>query len=354
MKQGGKPLRKESLGCKGRLACCYRSFFRMTITPSRDGNAIVAPCWNNMFYPENKVVVKENIKGAWNSKQFTFQRKLISSGDWSFCKGASCVFDPFHREAKFLDDPDVKDAIALKKHALAYTPKVIVINPSHACNCECYFCFYVFMKHNRMKYRLKGHLLKEIEETLIPSAEAVIISGGEPFFAQESRALIDRLAFNHPNKKISINTNGTLLHEYGLDKIIGHNLYLTITVYGMQARTYEAVTKRNNRDIVFRSIQELIDRRYKRMQLLFLVSEKSFNDSEEFCEFIAGNEGLKGIVRNNRYEGARFWGLMRRLEEKYSSISSRLKFEYQNVSLPRIISRRLYNPIHSFRYLLQR
>ncbi len=347
-------MRKECDDAHKKLACCYRSYFRMTITPSRDGDAIVAPCWNNMFYPENKAVVKENIKGAWNSRQFRFQRKLISRSDWSFCKGASCVFDPFHREAKFLDDPDCKEAIALKKDVLAYTPKIIVINPSHACNCDCYFCFYVFMKQDRGKYRLKGDLLKEIEETLIPSAEIVSISGGEPFFAQESRAFIDRLIMNHPNKKISVNTNGTLLRDYGLDKIIENNLFLTITVYGMQDRTHEAVTKRNNRAIVFSAIQELIDRRYKRMQLLFLVSERSFNDSERFCEFIAGNEGLKGIVRNNRYEGERFWGLMRRLQEKYVGLASRLKFEYQDVSLPRIISRRLYNPIHSFRYLLQR
>ena len=346
---------KECLQDRERLACCYRSFYRMTITPSREGDAIIAPCWNNMFHPENKVIVKENIKGAWNSSKFRFQRRLISRGDWSSCKGACCVIDPFcHYGDKFLDDLDVKSAIAGKKEELVYDPKLLAIIPSHACNFDCYSCYHVFKKNCRRKYRLKDNLLKEIEETLIPSAENVLISGGEPFFAQESREFIDRLVLNHPHKQIAINTNGSLIHEYGLDKIIGSNLHLTITVYGMEAKTYEAVTKRNNRDIVFRNIEELIARRYKRMQLIFLVSERSFNDSEKFCEFIAGNEGLNGIVRNNWYEGSKFWGLMNRLEEKYASISSRLKFQYQNASLPRAIYRRLYNPMHSLRYLLRR
>ncbi len=345
---------KECLQDKEKLACCYRSFYKMSIIPSRDGDAVVATCGDNMSYPENKVIVKENIKGAWNSPQFRFQRKLILKNDWSPCKGACCVFHPFGLEDKFLDDPDVKSAIAGKKEELAYAPKLLAIIPSHACNFDCYSCYHVFKKNSRIKYRLKDNLLKEIEETLIPSAENVLISGGEPFFAQESREFIDRLVLNHPHKQIAINTNGSLIHEYGLDKIIGSNLHLTITVYGMEAKTYEAVTKRNNRDIVFCNIEELIARRYKRMQLIFLVSERSFNDSEKFCEFIAGHEGLNGIVRNNWYEGAKFWGLMNRLEEKYASISSRLKFQYQNVSLPRAIYRRFYNPIHSLRYLLRR
>ena len=347
-------LSKRCVIGKGRLACCYRSFYRMTITPSRDGFAVVSACGDNMFYPENKVIVKENIKGAWNSNEFRSQRRLLSRGDWGFCKGASCVFDPFGREDKFLGDPDVKDAIAGKKEELAYNPKLIVIVPSYACDCDCYSCFQALTNNERIKFSLKSHLLKEIEEILIPSAESVVISGGEPFFAQESRQFIRRIVSKYPDKKIAVNTSGSLLHEYGLDKIIGSNLYLAITVYGMEAKTYEAVTRRNNYDTVFRNIQELIDRRHKSMQLIFLVTSRSFNDSERFCEFIARNEGLNGIVRNNRYDGARFWGLMKRLEEKYSSISYRLKFQYQNMLLLRLIYRRLDKQRQLFRYLLRR
>lgn len=338
---------------KERIACCYRSYYKMTIAPTKEGNAVVTTCWNNIFRPEDRVIIKENIKDAWNSKEFRFQRKLISRGDWGFCKGASCAFDPFRREDKFLDYSEVKNAIAAKKDSLEYGPKLIAIIPSHGCNCDCYSCFQAPMKNNRIKYSLKDNLLKEIEETIIPSAENVIISGGEPFFTQQSRSFISWIVSNHPDKHVAINTNGSLLHEYGLDKIMGSNFFLTIAVYGMNANTYQTVTKRNIFDIVFRNIRTLIDCRYKRMQVAFLLTEKSSHDTEKFCEFIAGNEGMNGLVRNNWYEGTKFWGLMHRLEEKYADISFRLKFEYQNEAPFKVICRRLYNPIHSFKYLVQ-
>ncbi|MFA4993165.1 MAG: hypothetical protein WC571_04270, partial [Candidatus Omnitrophota bacterium] len=174
---------------KERIERCYRSFYKIMIIPSKNGDGIITTCGDNMFRTENKVIVREGIKSAWNSPQFKFQRRLISRGDWSFCRGACCVFDPFRREDKFLDNLDVKSALADKKDSLDYGPKTISIISSHACNNDCYSCYHVFKKNDREQYRLKDSLIKEIEETLIPSAENVIISGGEPFFAKESIGL---------------------------------------------------------------------------------------------------------------------------------------------------------------------
>jgi hypothetical protein len=89
------------------------------------------------------------------------------------------------------------------------------------------------------------------------------------------------------------------------------------------------------------------------MQVIFLLSERSVKDSDKFCEFIARNDSLKGIVRGNKFEAGKYRRLIHKLEEKYTGISSRLKFQYQNESLPRAICRRLYNPIHTLRYLLK-
>ena len=169
---------KEWIKDKNKVARCYRSFYKMTISPSKEGNAVVATCWNNIFRPENRVIVKENIKDAWNSKELRFQRKLISRGDWGFCKLASCACDPFRREDQFLADPEVKNAIVTKKDSLEYGPKLIAIIPSHGCNCDCNSCFQVLIRNKRIKYSLKDSLLKEVKETIIPSAKNVIISGG--------------------------------------------------------------------------------------------------------------------------------------------------------------------------------
>ena len=338
---------------RNRTACCFRPYFKMTIAPSREGDAVVATCWNNIFRPENRVIVRENIKEAWNSREFRFQRKLISRGGWDFCRGANCACDPFRREDQFLGSADVKDAITAKKDSLEYGPKLIAIIPSHGCNCDCDSCFQVLIRKRRMAYSLKEALLKEIKKSIIPSCRNVIISGGEPFFVRQTRDFIDWMASNHPDKRVAVNTNGSLLHEYGLDRILKNNFFLTISVYGMCEDTYLAVTKRNNFGIVFHNIQALIDRRHKKMQVAFLLTAKTACDTEKFCEFIAGNDGLNGLVRNNCYEGAKFWGLMRRLQAKHADISFRLKFEYQNEPLSKVICRRWYNPVYSLKYLME-
>lgn len=299
------------------------------------------------------MLIEKNIRDIWNSKEFRFQRRLISEGSWGFCRGACCACDPFRREDKLLNEPEVKSAIAAKRDLLEYGPKLIAIIPSHGCNCDCSSCFQVLIRKNRMKYSIKDSLMKEIEEFIIPSAKNVIVSGGEPFFMPQSLSFINWIAANHPDKHVAINTNGSLLHEYGLERIIKSNFFLTISVYGMDAATYQAVTNRDIFNIVFGNIQGLIDSRYKNMQVAFLVTGKNYRDSEKFCEFIAGNDGLNGLVRNNWYEGDKFWGLMHKLEERYAGISSRLKFEYQNEHLLKVVLRRWRHPVYSVRYLLE-
>ena len=335
------------------LACCFRPYFKMTISPTGAGDAAVSTCWNNIFRPENQLIIKEGIRKVWNSREFMHQRKLIAARSWDFCRGASCACDPFRREDQFLACEDVKGAIISKRYSLDYGPKLLAIIPSHGCNCDCDSCFQVFIRKKRMAHSLKEGLLDEIKEAIIPSCKNIIVSGGEPFFVRQTREFIEWMALCHPGKQVAVNTNGSLLHEFGLDRIVNNNFFLTISIYGMCEDTYRAVTKRNYFNVVFSNIRGLIDRSHKKMQIAFLHTGKTENDTDKFCEFIAENEGLNGLVRNNCYEGSRFWGSMQRLEKKYADIYFRLKFEYQNEPLSKVVLRRWYNPVYSLRYFME-
>jgi len=306
-----------------------------------------------MFRAENRMLIKGRIQDAWNSPQFGFQRKLAARNDWSFCKGARCFFDPYFDESFLLKRPLIKSAIAEGKVTLDYLPPVVSIIPSYSCNNNCYMCCYASQRDRGKEYKLSDDILQEIEDDIIPAAEFVTISGGEPFFSERTRKFIERIMSARPKKKLLINTNGVLLHDFGLEKIVGTDTSLNITVYGMEEVSYESVTAKDNRAIVFKNVQKLLELGYQNMCLIFMVTSKNYKESEEFCAFIAKNKDIKGIIRNNCFEAAKYWGLMRQLEEKYCGIASKLKFIYQGESLINSISRRLYGPFFSLRYLRQ-
>jgi MoaA/NifB/PqqE/SkfB family radical SAM enzyme len=307
-----------------------------------------------MFRAENRMLIKGKIKDAWNSPQFSFQRKLVSQNDWSFCKGARCFFDPYFDESLLLERPLIKSAIAEGKIKLDYLPPVVSIIPSYSCNNNCYMCCYASQRDREKEYKLSDDILKEIEDDIIPAAEFVTISGGEPFFSGRTRKFIERVMSARPKKRLLINTNGVLLHDFGLEKIVETDTSLNITVYGMEEASYESVTAKDYRAIVFKNVQKLLELGYQNMCLIFMVTSKNHKESERFCAFIAKNKDIKGIIRNNCFEAAKYWGLMRQLEKKYHGIAPRLKFIYQSESLINSISRRLYDPFLSMRYLRQR
>jgi len=337
-----------------KLSNCYRSFYRLRISPASGGRAFLATCCNNMFRAENHLMVSNGIKGAWNSPQFRFQRKLVLKHDWSFCKGSSCFFYPYFDESQLLNRPFIKSAIAAKELRLDYLPQAVNIIPSYSCNNNCYMCYHVSQRDRGKECKLSNAIMKEIEDYIVPAAEFVTISGGEPLFSERTRSFIGRVMSAHPNKRLLINTNGILLHEYGLEKIMETNIFLNVTVYGMEEASYESVTGSSHCRIIFKNIQRLFDLGYQNMRLIFIVTDKNYKDSEKFCAFIKENKNVKGMLRNNCFEDTKYWPLMRQLEEKYRDIASRLKFVYQSESLFNSITRRLYDPVFFVRYLLSK
>ncbi|MBU0634336.1 MAG: radical SAM protein [Candidatus Omnitrophica bacterium] len=331
-----------------KLARCYQCYYSIWVHPTKDGRAMISTCCNNMFRAENRVIAVNNIKKTWNSRQFKFQRKLKLKKDWSSCKGASCENRPF---AQQLIDENVNNAIKKGNTELEYLPRMVTIIPSEGCNNNCYFCYQAPARKKCENYRLRNNLIQELKDDIIPHAAWVVISGGEPFFSIEGLDLINWTLSCYPEKKLCVLTNGTLLDKFGLERIMRNNISLRITFYGMSKLTYSEVTKTDNFNAMFNNVKGLIDAGYKNMKLVFIVSRKSLVDAEAFCEFIAGNEHLQGIVENNCFEGKQCYKLMEQLERKYIHAASRLRFGYRDEGLIRRITRKLYLPWYSLRYL---
>ncbi|MBL7196942.1 MAG: radical SAM protein [Candidatus Omnitrophica bacterium] len=333
------------------LACCYRPYYEIRITPFRYGQAMVSTCYNNTFRPENWLLIKGGIQQCWNSKQFQFQRRLLSKRNWSFCRGTHCYLNPIGKESEFLEVDCVRDAIAEKITKLDYFAKVLELNISYLCNNRCSFCF---RSIKNKPHSLSRNIIKELKQDIIPLVDHVILSGGEPFFDKQSLEFIDWMVSSYPQKRFSINTNGTLMHRFGLERLMNNDVYLVITFYGMRSATYRKATGSDNFHAVLNSSNKLIESGHKWMQLCFLVCAESLDDIEHFCNFVEKNQFVKAIIMNNRYDGKRYWKIMRLFENKYARIASRLKFQYQSETLSEMAIRKLYNPLHSLRYLAEK
>ncbi|MFA5117374.1 MAG: radical SAM protein [Candidatus Omnitrophota bacterium] len=317
---------------------CHRGYYRLEISPAEQGAAQLSTCFSNVFIPGNRVVVKKGVREAWNAKQFRFQRTMISRGSWDFCRGANCCRDPFF---PFTAHDPVKHALKNKVVQLDYAPPMLVVVPSFTCNNNCSFCYQSGMRRRRQCAQLSEELMKEIKEDLVPAARDIIVSGGEPLFAPVTREFIEWVIAHYPEKRLHILTNGILLDTFGR---ISSGIGVTVSLYGMSRQTYRAVTGADNFERVMRNITMLLGPKDKITELIFIVCRETAAETGAFCRFVEKHENIRAIVRNNCFEGGKYWKLMRAAELAFSGIASRIYFDYQDEAVFQRVMRKACNP----------
>lgn len=334
---------------------CYYPYFMFFINPTRDGKALVSTCCNNFFRRENAVVVDKCLLDTWNSLQFQFQRALLSHQDWSHCLGADCAYIPYDHGDTYGTASDVRDAILDKKIEISYFPKKLFLVPTLQCNNHCYFCYCrqyrLRGKSSYTKFNLSAALLREIRERVIPVVDAITLSGGEAFYAPDSLDIIESVSARYPEKALNVFTNGTLLHRFGIKKIISHNIGLRVSFYGMNPKTYVNVTGTDQFEQMYDNVRSLLSEGYGNISAIYVLSDKTACDVESFCAFVASMPTLKyGLVHTNFYEGKKYHPLMRMLSKKYVALSDRLIFDERDEHVSAMFVRRFYDPLHSLRY----
>ena len=331
---------------------CYQPYYGMWIEPVGQGKVMVSTCCNNVFLKANRLMIRDHFKESWNALLFRRQREYISKNDWRFCDGAHCSPTPRQIQERVFKDPRVGQSIAHGRTYLDYPPQEIFIFPSFSCNNDC-FCCYCKQKMRcgtRNEYALTAEQSEEIKRDLFPGARSIVISGGEPFYSIEGKNMIDAALAVAPEARVDVFTNGTLLHTYGLDRVIAASLGLRISFYGMSERVYKDVTGTDGFMKMMGNVDYLLRQGYSNMRFLYLLSKRSDKDVRKFCSFVSKHKGIEGVVRNNISEGGRYRHLMLSLAEEFASDLPRLSFEYRSETAFYKMFRKVISPWFSFRY----
>lgn len=331
------------------LINCYRCYYFMGVMPQSPGKALVFDCCANMFRPWNRLVVKQGLRQAWNSREFRFQRSRVSRSDWSFCRGASCQQYHFISESLFTEEPSVKRAMEKKEPALDYGPRVLFLIPSFSCNNACSFCCFSARRKSKESLELSPAVCREIKDELIPEAGWVIVSGGEPFLSPRGTDFIEQ-ASESRDKRCIVMTNAALLHKFGLEKIVNRNIMLKVSLYALSAPAYRRICRSDNFDAAFGNINALLERGYRGLELNFVLSRDSLGELEGFCGFIKDNPSLRAVVYVDFFRTRECCGTALAVQRNFSSISDRLKFVFHEEGLAKRLFRRLYDPYLSLQY----
>lgn len=269
------------------------------------------------------------------------------------CWGADCAHAPAKIVEEAVAEESVSEALEEKRQILGYLPRYLYLVPSVRCNQRCYYC-YCYNGHRGKSERsffLSDHLMEELKRDIIPVADYVILSGGEPFAAPESVGFIEWLIQTHPKKRLLIFTNGSLIHRFGIERLMRPTIKLRISLPAMSENVYRAVTGTDNFQQVMRNLKDALQCNAAHIIVYFVLSKESVKDLEAFCSFIEQHPAIKvGLIQPNYYSGWFFHKRMRTVQKKYEHIKHRLIFIFRNQDMIQRCLRAFYNPVHTLRY----
>ncbi|MDD5021117.1 MAG: radical SAM protein [Endomicrobiaceae bacterium] len=151
------------------------------------------------------------------------------------------------------------------------------------CNIKCIMCD--IEKH---KWELPERAIEEIIG-LMPYLENVMWQGGEVFFYKHFEKLMDSANLNKVNQEIV--TNGLLLNEKNINKLVDYNVDLGISIDGLTKDVYEYIRAGANFDklienmALLRKIKSQNTKKKSHLRLNVLVMKKNIDQIEFFPEF---------------------------------------------------------------------
>lgn len=176
-----------------------------------------------------------------------------------------------------------EEEIALRKTVLKSKPRVLYCVVTSLCNIKCIMCQII-----KKKWELPERAVDEIIE-LMPYLEIVKWQGGEVFLYKRFEELMDHAGRNNVCQEIV--TNGLLLNENIITKLVKYNVDLYISAEGITKEIYESVrvggkfeTLINNLNILKR-IRSEFSGNFTNLGLNVLVMKKNIEQIEFFPEF---------------------------------------------------------------------
>ena len=185
--------------------------------------------------------------------------------------------------------------IAERKTVLKSKPRVLYCVVTSLCNIKCIMCHII-----KQKWELPERAISEIIE-LMPYLEIVKWQGGEVFLYKHFEQLMDAAGKNNVSQEIV--TNGLLLNERVINKLLNYNVDLYISVDGLTKDVYEAIRVGANFDLLMNNLKLLKEiksgftNHVMNLGLNVLVMKKNIDQIEFYPEF-ANKYGFKKLCVN--------------------------------------------------------
>lgn len=162
-------------------------------------------------------------------------------------------------------------------------PRALAVNLNNLCNIRCKFC----VVHKAPKWELPKNVIEEIID-LLPYLEQITWLGGEVFLCKDFKQLFDVVAENQVHQEIV--TNGLLLDEDWINKLIISDVTLSISITSIDKSKYELLHEGAKFDTLLSNlkyIKENISKKHDKFQfwIYTLVLEDNYMELENIVVF---------------------------------------------------------------------
>ncbi|HGT1247578.1 TPA: radical SAM protein, partial [Enterococcus faecium] len=157
----------------------------------------------------------------------------------------------------------------------------VYYNVTYLCNLYCPYCYaprntFFVSQENNVAF------LKKLVEL---NAKNIVLIGGEPMMHPKLDKIIDEI-ISYGFTSISIITNGTILKEKVLEKIVKYNIDIQISVDGYTEETNAPTRGKGSLNRVLKNI-DILKQNNVNYSVMQVLTKETIKNSEEFSEFFS-------------------------------------------------------------------
>ncbi len=191
-----------------------------------------------------------------------------------------------------------------RKIRLESTPHGLGIDLYGVCNIKppCVYCDWDSSKEQEganVKAPFNSETLEEYGPFFENSAELINCSIGEPFMMRDFDTLLDE--FGSRSKMLEMSSNGQILTERNIQRLLGRNIHLYVSLDAATAETY-AKLRNTKFELILDNLRKLIQAKggpghYPFVYLVFMPMKANFHELDAFVDLCAELKVDRMILR---------------------------------------------------------
>lgn len=157
--------------------------------------------------------------------------------------------------------------------------KKILVELNQKCNLNCEYCFY--RDYGRVDDELT---LEKLIEKNIETYNKIYLTGGEPFLNKDIEKIIGYL--NEKKKKIIIFTNGILLKNFKMEKLISILEKIDKLIITLDTKNKNYLLRNNSEEKVIEVIKRILLISNNKLEIKIGVNKYNLSSLEETLDFL--------------------------------------------------------------------